>query len=499
MCDTLSLARVRSETQYLALSTSHTQSHALQDKLKSNGTNGHGPTLILTAQHEKLLGEDELEDEEEEAREAEVEEKDEECEEKGGEKSVAEDEGVAAAAESGAVLAELSEESEETCSEESSGEEGGPGPDTELILPLPGYETLGFETVAVPPPAPSPGRDPPDLQGPGPNTVCWTVETGPATRLTEAEARACLLDHVASQVCYGREAAKQMVVTSMESVPAHHYELQSFTEKRETCWSYAAHKTDEVVEQPAVYGAAPLPWEVVEPPSRLFREEVRVVTVPHTGVVRTCHKCRGTGGQQCGDCAGKGWVRCLHCHGDVYLPEGGGSEQHSTDRDRCYYCQHSKHGHGHLECGRCAARGKVSCATCDGSTNILCFIQLSISWRVNTSEHITEKLDIPDDLIRDVSGQVAFEEEHDRVWPVIPVNNEPIKMASAQLVSSHASKFPEEKILRQRHQVRVVPVTKVNYEWKGRPRSFFVYGYEKKVYLPNNSYPQSCCWGCALM
>ena len=98
-----------------------------------------------------------------------------------------------------------------------------------------------------------------------------------------------------------------------------------------------------------------------------------------------------------------------------------------------------------------------------------------------------------------MSGQVAFEEEQDRVWPVIPVNDEPIKMASAQLVSSHASKFPEEKILRQRHQVRVVPVTKVNYEWKGRPRSFFVYGYEKKVYLPNNSYPQSCCWGCALM
>ena len=32
-------------------------------------------------------------------------------------------------------------------------------------------------------------------------------------------------------------------------------------------------------------------------------------------------------------------------------------------------------------------------------------------------------------------------------------------MASAQLVASHASKFPEEKILRQRHQVRVVPVT----------------------------------------
>ena len=48
------------------------------------------------------------------------------------------------------------------------------------------------------------------------------------------------------------------------------------------------------------------------------------------------------------------------------------------------------------------ARGKVSCATCEGTTSILCFIQLSISWKINTSEHITDKLDIPEDLIRDV-------------------------------------------------------------------------------------------------
>ena len=135
----------------------------------------------------------------------------------------------------------------------------------------------------------------------------------------------------------------------------------------------------------------------------------------------------------------------------------------------------------------CQARGKVSCATCDGSTNILCFIQLSISWRINTSEHITDKLDIPDDLIRDVSGQVAFEEEKLMVGGVETVDDDVIKMASAQLVASHASKFPEEKILRQRHQVRVVPVTKVNYEWKGKTRSFFVYGYENKVHLPDNS------------
>ena len=145
------------------------------------------------------------------------------------------------------------------------------------------------------------------------------------------------------------------------------------------------------------------------------------------------------------------------------------------------------------------AIGKVSCATCEGSTDIMCFIQLTISWKVITSEYIMGELDMQEDFIRDVSGQVAFEEESTQVHPVEAFKNEMIKMASAQLVSSHASMFLDETILRQRHQVRIIPVTKVNYEWKGRSRSFFVYGYENKVHLPNNSYPQSCCWGCRIM
>ena len=60
----------------------------------------------------------------------------------------------------------------------------------------------------------------------------------------------------------------------------------------------------------ATSGRAPLPWEVELPPSCVFKEEVRVVTVPHTGVVKTCHKCRGNGGMTCNECYGKvgAWV-----------------------------------------------------------------------------------------------------------------------------------------------------------------------------------------------
>ena len=72
-----------------------------------------------------------------------------------------------------------------------------------------------------------------------------------------------------------------------------------------------------------------------------------------------------------------------------------------------------------------------------------------------------------------------------------------IKEASTSLVFNHVNSFTDHKVIRQRHQVRIVPVTKVTYEWKGKPHVFYVYGYENKIHLPK--YPQKCCWGCQIL
>ena len=45
----------------------------------------------------------------------------------------------------------------------------------------------------------------------------------------------------------------------------------------------------------------------------------------------------------------QGWMRCLHCHGGEAIQ----ADSHSLARDRCYYCQHSKYGHGRMECEKC--------------------------------------------------------------------------------------------------------------------------------------------------
>uniref|UniRef100_A0A0K2UHZ1 Protein SSUH2 homolog n=1 Tax=Lepeophtheirus salmonis TaxID=72036 RepID=A0A0K2UHZ1_LEPSM len=388
-----------------------------------------------------------------------------------------------------------------------------------------GYEMVSFDAVSVPPP-PSvlppafsllnhnnkdtnldPSSSPPAPPAHQPSGDAYPTGQDVSTkvglihlsdfetRLTENQARSALLSHIASShCCYGKTAAKNMIIKKMEYIPAFHYELQSFSEKRETAWTYAPLGKGclDTLGSYSSGGLPPLPWEIQEEPTQDFKDEVRLIPVPNTASTKSCHRCRGTGGVTCRDCNGKGWIRCLNCHGDGWMSDSSGF------RERCFYCQHSKHGQGQQDCVKCHSKGKVNCSTCDGQGQIRCFIQLSISWKVHTAEHIVEQLQLPHDLIRDVSGQVAFEEEADRVTPVTAFSDDAIKEASAKIVfNTLGPEFDDHKLIRQRHQVRVVPVTKVSYEWKGKIHLFHVYGYENKIYLP--SYPQNCCWGCVLL
>ena len=85
---------------------------------------------------------------------------------------------------------------------------------------------VSFETVVVPPPPPGgdgdddPDEKPPHLRGLGGEEEEAPCHAEPqvVVKISEDTARTCLLDHVADHVCYGREAAKAMVITDMECV-----------------------------------------------------------------------------------------------------------------------------------------------------------------------------------------------------------------------------------------------------------------------------------------
>lgn len=171
---------------------------------------------------------------------------------------------------------------------------------------------VSFDTVSVPPPTSSTREEQehtePENEEEAKNRNKSTSKKSlvipeAIPSLTQTQARDALLLYLSTKCCYGTGAAKQMRISSMDYVPAFHYELQTFLEKRETSWTYAPHKGGDV-DGPC-RGPAPLPWDIEEIPSQMFKDEVRVVTVPRTGVVKACHKCRGTGGMTCRDCSGK--------------------------------------------------------------------------------------------------------------------------------------------------------------------------------------------------
>ncbi|XP_026274194.1 protein SSUH2 homolog isoform X3 [Frankliniella occidentalis] len=383
-------------------------------------------------------------------------------------------------------------------------------PPLNLMDQVSGYESVSFDAVSVPPPEDPPPATPGEEDAAGPSgagdgggggdgggPMGGDPMGGPQASgvarwghtLSEQEARAALVAHVKRRCCYGASAARNMAITALDHASALQYTLETFTERRETAWSFSPYLGDEV--DGSDNGPAPLPWELDVRPSQSFASEVKCQPVPHTSSVKQCHRCKGSGSILCADCHGKGWVHCISCHGNGYDTDASGY------KERCFYCHSSIHGRGRQDCSKCSAKGKMACPTCEGGGLLLCFIQLTVTWRVNVSEHIVDRMSVPEDLVRNVTGAVAFVEEGARVLPIAHFPDETVNMASAQLLRDHEHDFSTQRILAQRHQVQVIPVTGATYKWKSSKGEFYVYGNEQKVYAPD--YPQTCCCGCTIL
>ncbi|XP_038073536.1 protein SSUH2 homolog isoform X2 [Patiria miniata] len=294
--------------------------------------------------------------------------------------------------------------------------------------------------------------------------------------VTVEQAREALLSHVAENCCYGKKAAQEMVFNDISHSSAFHYKLETFTEKRTTAWASEPFK-GQMVDGPA-NGPAPGPWDMQCNPPAKFKNHKTAVEVPHTASVKIhCHHCNGSG----------------HVHSPLLHDDDHHGHHHHDNHVECTWC----HGTGHQKCKTCHGHGQVTCGSCAGAGNLKVFIKLTIEWFNHLSDSIVERTSLPDELIRGVTGEVAFTEEQPRVWPINHFPDQTINQASKQLVQQHTTGFPLERIISQRHSVRVIPVAQAMYKWKETQGNFFVYGFEHKVHAPD--YPQQCCCGCTII
>ncbi|XP_018114516.1 protein SSUH2 homolog isoform X2 [Xenopus laevis] len=357
----------------------------------------------------------------------------------------------------------------------SAGALGPTAPSSDMFGPVPGYEGMNTgdnsgRFLPPPPPAliPGPAR-------PSPENAEWAIPN-----ITEDAAKEAFLQYAKESCCYGTSAAKEMVFKEFNPFNTYRYRLETFTEARAFDWQikpFDGHSTDL-----GAYGPPPQPWDIPVPCSTLFKDDEKKMPVPGTSSVKTCPQCMGIGKTVCTKCAGTGRVKCTWCHG---------TGKH-VDDEQCSTCS----GNGTESCRSCSGAMQC-CEGCSGKGKVVNYIQLTVTWRNNIFEFVADhNSDFPTDNFKKVTGEKIFTDEQHLVPPLVTFPKQSINKASQDGQNEHYSKFNStSRILKQRQTIELLPLTKVNYTWKGNPYSYFVYGRENKVYTTN--YPQKCC--CVLL
>lgn len=352
-------------------------------------------------------------------------------------------------------------------------EETASAPSYELVVS--GYENVnGLSDAPV---------GPPPSYEEAQNIEAALVDTANLPAIRDDEARDALLSLVAEKTCWGSGAAKNMAIKDMIPTCAYHYTLETYTEGRSTKYTHVPFKGG-IIDGPG-NGPAPMPWDIPCNCTALFKTEVHKIPVPHTDVVKTCHKCFGRGFNRCNQCWGRGNVRCSSCHGS------GHRTTHDADgrsrRTSCGMC----HGRGRRRCYKCHGSGCVVCFVCEGYGSIKQFIQLTVSFTDRVSDHIVERTDLPDELIRSVQGTTIFQQTQSRVKPIQNFFEPEINQKSSDFVQMHSQSWQTDRVLQQRHVLRSVPVHECHFSHGGKQGRFWVYGQQRKVYTKD--YPHTCC------
>ncbi|XP_044878802.1 protein SSUH2 homolog isoform X2 [Mauremys mutica] len=300
--------------------------------------------------------------------------------------------------------------------------------------------------------------------------------------ISDHVAREALVQYIANKCCYRIAPAKRMVVQNLTPLNTFRYRLQTFTETRET-FPISEPYNGGFVDSSDV-APAPAPWAIVVDAPPLFTDCEMHIPVPHTYSVQDCPNCQGHGKNQCHLCSGSGKRRCTACNGTGW--------QDSSNQS-CLFCS----GSGKRCCSDCHGGGWQKCIRCSGKGLLLYHSELTITWKNSVAEYVVDKnFGFPIYHLQEVTGKEIFSDENQVVYPIVNFPEPAIDRGSESCIAQHQMQFASNsRILRQKQTIELIPLTKVEYEWRGKVYSFCVFGNENKVYTED--YPAKCC--CSVM
>ncbi|KTG05538.1 hypothetical protein cypCar_00032693 [Cyprinus carpio] len=364
---------------------------------------------------------------------------------------------------------------------------GPSAPPANMFDTVPGYEgtIAGGGGGYLPPPPPSV-----PMPEQAPSSPNWHIPS-----ISEDQARDSFAMYVSSKCCYSSDPVKEGVITSMESFNTYRYRLETFMESRSTEWSqkpYTGQPVDAGVQP------APGPWQIAAQPPAFFQEHKQTIKVPYTSSVKIIlehyilfytrtvtfvWEWEETPVPPVLELETKS-VGCVMVLVTVNLMTAACTAMGAGVKSNEI-------------CSSCSGSGTRQCDTCHGKRQLLVFINLIVKWSTEKDEFIAQDSSgLRVENLGKVSGKELFKDAQYMVYPVRGFPDVSVGQASERLVRDHQVKYAQTSlILQQRQTIELIPITKVNYMWKGKPYVYYVYGNEFKVNA--DDYPATCC--CSVM
>ena len=186
--------------------------------------------------------------------------------------------------------------------------------------------------------------------------------------------------------------------------------------------------------------------------------------------IKNCHSCSATGQVTCTDCNGKGeiWVACGNCKGkgqiertDAVVGRGGGKMAGGVviRKEQCLRC--SAKGKVLITCKKCNGGGKLTCGTCSGKKELFFYDNIQGKSSVISKDLIlTTFINVKDKWIKNNKSAFAIQYQDDihgqnesRLKNLIPIDG---------------------KLLLEKYEVKVLPTSKITFNFKGKDRELFI-------------------------
>lgn len=307
-------------------------------------------------------------------------------------------------------------------------------------------------------------RDAAHERGPGPPVV---------PSLTAKEARAALTAWVKSTWFASRAFAAEVALSDQSAPCVHHVRLRTFTETRVVVEAERPFRGETL--GPTEEVLLPDAWSIALPRPAPFCDDVCEVEISGTGRAVPCEQCGSMGKSACRDCAGTGEVE-----GSTLTQGSDGTVATETVQQTC---------------GRCKGTCWVTCSGCEGSRQVVRFARLTCRWATHDADKVAGLDGLPEYLVANAAEQEVVTEEADSVEPragdqagpyrdgQAPRVNASVNVSTNALIDSHTF-GADTRIVRQRLSVRAIPVFRFAYDWRGAPRTLWIYGADRTVYAP---------------